>query len=120
MSVNVTSHIVQYIVGDNIVLTCSTSGLPVYAIHWMKEGSFLYPSCKLSISSGSPNSSVLNIYNIVPSDAGVYQCIAYSYYSHSVVALSAQLSMFKSIFCIKYYLIYKVRDLSYVFIFRCF
>lgn len=76
---------------------CSTSGLPVYAIHWMKEDSLLYPSCKLSISSCGLNSSLLNIYNIGPSDAGVYQCIAHSYYSHSVTALSAQLSMFKLI-----------------------
>ncbi|XP_019864466.1 PREDICTED: uncharacterized protein LOC109593811 [Amphimedon queenslandica] len=92
LSVNVTSHIVQYVAGDNIVLMCSTSGLPVYAIHWMKEDSIIYPSCKLSISSCGPNSSMLNVYNIDPSDAGVYQCIAHSYYSHSVAA-SAQLSV---------------------------
>lgn len=87
--------------GDNVKLVCSTTGLPVYAIRWTKEGSLIYPSCKHSVSSTSPVSSILTVYNISEADAGVYACVAYSYYTEPVTNLSQSLSKL---------LQYKLRD----------
>ena len=92
LSATVTMPPRQHKVGDNVKLTCNTSGLPLYALHWMRGGSRVYPSCKYSISSSSPGSSVLTIYNASETDSGMYECIAHSYYSDPVTATSQALS----------------------------
>ena len=69
-------------VGSNVQLICSTMGPPVYSIRWMKDGSDLIsPSCKYSISSSRPDTSILTVYNLSVNDVGVYRCTAYSYYT---------------------------------------
>lgn len=62
-------------------LTCTTSGPPVYSIHWLKDDILIYPSCKYTITSSSLETSVLTIYNASSDDSGTYKCIAYSYYA---------------------------------------
>ena len=100
----------QQIIGNNVKLTCTTSGLPVYALHWRRGGSRVYPSCKHSISSNSPGSSVLTIYNASEADDGMYECVAHSYYSDPMTATSQALS--ESSYCDTFFLVIPLSPLS--------
>lgn len=77
-------------IGGNFRLTCVTTGPPIYAIHWWRENSLIRPSCKYSINSISPDSSVLTIHNVSQEDAVLYQCIANSHYTNNPAIASNQ------------------------------
>ena len=57
-------------------LVCTFTGIPDPQIHWEKDGSvFLLGEGRSIINSaGSPMRSVLEINNLLRSDAGVYSC----------------------------------------------
>ena len=62
--------------GTRFELVCSFTGIPDPEIHWEKDGSvFLLGEGRRVINStGSPMRSVLEIRNLLRSDAGVYAC----------------------------------------------
>ena len=58
-----------------------SNGPPSYAIRWKRNETFISPSCKYSLSSSSRETSVLTVHDITLDDIGVYECVAYSYYT---------------------------------------
>ena len=62
--------------GERFELVCSLTGIPAPEIRWEKDGSvfLLGDGRRVTNSTGSPLTSVLNINSLALSDAGVYTC----------------------------------------------
>lgn len=79
--VAISSYTLEPQYGYDVDLLCTSTGPPSYAIRWKRNGTFLSPSCKYSLSSSSRDLSILTIHNSTVDDNGLYECIAYSYYT---------------------------------------
>jgi Immunoglobulin I-set domain len=55
-----------------VELSCSASGVPAPTISWSKNGDAVIPSDYFQLVDGGN----LRILGVMPSDAGMYQCIA--------------------------------------------
>ena len=66
--------------GESVSLSCGASGIPLPILTWMKGGFNLTASDRLEIKTTFINTthmtSVLEIGNAAPSDAGTYICVA--------------------------------------------
>ena len=61
---------------SNIVLWCSSTGIPTPTIHWEKDGEVFSAGGSRRVNSSQPGQSQLEIGILLLSDAGVYTCIA--------------------------------------------
>ena len=98
LKVNVDFGSGQVSVGQSIQLTCTTTGPPAYAIRWKQNSTLITPSRKYSIVSNSLDTSVLTIYNASISDAGTYECVAYSYYIADIVSKQDTFTVYRKYF----------------------
>ena len=64
--------------GEDIILICTFSGIPIPSITWLKDGTVLSPSDHIIIRLTSSNESQLLIREATPDDDGSYSCNASS------------------------------------------
>ena len=59
--------------GDNVTLSCDTTGNPVPTISWTKDGSAISNNSMISLSDDNKQ---LTITNVNRTNSGEYQCVA--------------------------------------------
>jgi len=60
----------------NVVLGCSSTGIPIPTIQWEKDGEVFTPGGSRRVNSSQPGQSQLEIGILLISDAGVYTCVS--------------------------------------------
>ena len=59
--------------GDNLTLSCNTTGNPVVKLSWTRNGTAVNSSGRISFSSDNKQ---LTITNVSRTDSGEYRCVA--------------------------------------------
>ena len=66
-------------IGENVILTCTVSGVPRPVVTWLRGDSPIIPSDRIRIrtdTNGTHITSWLEVSNLMESDGGSYTCSA--------------------------------------------